>query len=198
MTLYEILGVGEDATPDELKKAYRKLAKKNHPDAGGDREVFQAVHAAYSVLSDPDKRSHYDKTGEISDDEPDRSIEIIVSMFNSLLMQDVPLYVNYVDLLKETLEKTLEVLKDKVKADENRRKRFENMVVRFKTKKKGESNILRGVLFSKIKNLDDEIARAEKSIIETERAAELMEGYLFLTDDKPENPTIKFWTFNND
>lgn len=61
---YQVLGVGEKATPEELKKAYRKLAKQFHPDAnGGDRkasERFKEVGEAYSVLSDPAKRKQYD------------------------------------------------------------------------------------------------------------------------------------------
>jgi DnaJ-class molecular chaperone len=63
--LYKILGVSEDANPDALKKAYRKLAKENHPDAtGGDRkktERFKEINEAYAVLSDSQKRREYDR-----------------------------------------------------------------------------------------------------------------------------------------
>ncbi|PKA66051.1 DnaJ protein like [Apostasia shenzhenica] len=61
---YEILGVSKDASQDDLKKAYRKAAIKNHPDKGGDPEKFKELAQAYEVLSDPEKREIYDQFGE--------------------------------------------------------------------------------------------------------------------------------------
>jgi len=60
MDHYETLGVSKDATPQDIKKAYRKLAMKHHPDKGGDQEQFKRITGAYEVLSDPDKRAQYD------------------------------------------------------------------------------------------------------------------------------------------
>ncbi len=64
---YEVLGVAKGASEEELKKAYRKLAKKYHPDVNpGDKEAetkFKEANEAYSVLSDPDKRARYDQFG---------------------------------------------------------------------------------------------------------------------------------------
>ena len=58
---YDVLGVKRDATQDDIKKAFRKLAAKYHPDAGGDEEKFKEVSEAYTTLSDEQKRRDYDQ-----------------------------------------------------------------------------------------------------------------------------------------
>ncbi|KAF3679336.1 Chaperone protein dnaJ 2 [Capsicum annuum] len=60
---YDILGVQKSASQDDLKKAYRKVAIKNHPDKVGDPEKFKEIAQAYDVLSDPEKREIYDQYG---------------------------------------------------------------------------------------------------------------------------------------
>ncbi|MBK5211943.1 MAG: DnaJ domain-containing protein [Coriobacteriia bacterium] len=61
---YDVLGVGKTASQDEIKKAFRKLARKHHPDAGGSEEKFKQINEAYEVLSDTKKRSQYDQYGQ--------------------------------------------------------------------------------------------------------------------------------------
>lgn len=60
MDYYHTLGITKNATPDEIKKAYRKLASQHHPDKGGDTVRFQEIQTAYDTLSDPNKRQQYD------------------------------------------------------------------------------------------------------------------------------------------
>ena len=60
---YKTLGVSKNATAEEIKKAYRKAARENHPDAGGDEEKFKDINEAYEVLSDEKKRKIYDQYG---------------------------------------------------------------------------------------------------------------------------------------
>jgi len=57
---YKILGVDKNASQDEIKKSFRELSKKHHPDVGGDESKFKEINEAYSTLSDDKKRSEYD------------------------------------------------------------------------------------------------------------------------------------------
>src|ERR1041385_722100 len=65
---YQVLGVNKNATEDDIKKAYRKLARKYHPDLNpNDKEAnkkFQQINEANEVLSDPEKRKKYDQYGK--------------------------------------------------------------------------------------------------------------------------------------
>src|SRR5438309_10904548 len=69
--MYKSLAVKRDAKPDEIKKAYRRLARKHHPDVNpGDKaaeERFKQMSEAFDVLSDPKKRAVYDRFGQYSD-----------------------------------------------------------------------------------------------------------------------------------
>src|SRR5579871_376098 len=63
---YEVLGVQRSASPDDIKKAYRRLARQYHPDVNkedGAEEKFKEIAGAYEVLSDEDKRARYDRFG---------------------------------------------------------------------------------------------------------------------------------------
>src|SRR5215475_10391590 len=64
---YAVLGVRRDANADEIKKAYRRLARELHPDVNPDpvtQERFKEINQAYEVLSDPEKRELYDRGGD--------------------------------------------------------------------------------------------------------------------------------------
>jgi len=61
---YNLLGVDKNASEDQIRKSFRKLAMSHHPDRGGDPEKFKEIQKAYEILSDKEKRQLYDQYGE--------------------------------------------------------------------------------------------------------------------------------------
>ena len=60
---YKNLGISKNASSDEIKRAYRRLAQEHHPDKGGSQEKFKEINEAYQILSDPQKKAQYDQFG---------------------------------------------------------------------------------------------------------------------------------------
>ena len=83
---YEALGVPPDASEEEIKKAYRALSKKHHPDKGGDPETFSLISTAHTILMDSETRQRYDR-GERTDytDDEARAREELCQLFHTVL-----------------------------------------------------------------------------------------------------------------
>lgn len=88
MNYYDILGVQKQASQQEIKSAYRKLAMEHHPDRGGDESHFQKINQAYETLGDPNKRSRYDNEMHGQHQGTNfRNFEDINSVFNDIFGQ---------------------------------------------------------------------------------------------------------------
>lgn len=107
-TLYETLGVARDASPAQVKAAFRRKAKSSHPDAGGDADAFQRLKDAYDVLADEENRRHYDQTGETPADRANSLAE--EARFRTALGDLLVTLISragapeFTDILRETLE----------------------------------------------------------------------------------------------
>lgn len=112
--LYDILKIPMDATPDQVKEAYRFLAKQHHPDAQGDENVFKEISAAYDVLSDSEKRARYDEFG-MDDQEMNQVLEMAGGMFSAAIDKEPQDIMHQVRKVYTERNKQLESQKDAIK-----------------------------------------------------------------------------------
>lgn len=107
--LYSELGVDRSASVADVRKAYRRAAKKAHPDGGGSAEAFAAVSTALEVLSDPARRDHYDATGKIDEKPADNAqaetMNAVAASFGRVMaqMQAGMRVTNFIQCMKNDL-----------------------------------------------------------------------------------------------
>lgn len=168
---YDILGVGRDASPDEIKAAYRRKASETHPDKGGSDAEAAAVNDAYALLSDATRRSKFDTTGDVSRaptiDELARSE--LASLFNQALQA---LDFNPVEAVAAAIDRAaLDTLADVQKASARRIK-----LTRLRDQLRGP--VLLGVIDQELTRIDGQVERLRDKIklIEATKAL-LAAGY---------------------
>lgn len=176
MSHYETLGIKPDATPDEVKRAYRKKASENHPDRNdGDHSKMQMINKARDVLIDPRRRAEYDETGNVEGETPieHRAAHTLAEFFAAALGADAP---NLIIAVREML---------KMQADECRRtargaagKRAKYLARREKIKTKaGHQNIVHGLIDAAVVDLDAVIVKAEETLEVNALAGKMADAY---------------------
>ena len=195
MSLYDDLGVGKQATKEQIKRAYRKMAKRHHPDSNGGNgsaEEFHAIALAYEVLSDPKRRARYDATGNTQDG-PKGSIEEkarqrLVSIFMQSVQESLVQFVQN-DGIKDLLVVTKIKLENQVKATEAKQKELEHIddylaELLDRLGGDGDAGLLRASLMSEQAKvlLDKDIAREELELLE--KCFSLLKTYSFRPDEE--------------
>lgn len=183
-TLYETLGVAPEATADAIKKAYRSLVQKQHPDKGGDPEKFRAIQKAYETLSDPEKRAEYDRTGEVP-----ANMTSILDEAMVLLSQAVDMYLQKTDPdITDMIQVVTEILNmdgNKVKAE---LKKMRDMVSKARraarrTKvRKGKDMVLLMVLKHLEERFDRPIAEGERHLERVAKALQTLQDHTYTAD----------------
>lgn len=143
-SLYEVLGVKKNATPDDIKSAYRKMSKSCHPDVeGGSADKFRAVQEAFDVLSNDTRRQRYDKLGRTDEDKvTEKAITDYLDAMMSACVDaedangntDDPSYTDIRERLLITLQKQRVEIADKINKVTRKIRRAEAMIRRFKVK----------------------------------------------------------------
>lgn len=169
--LYSLLGVDKSCDKKSIKNAYRKKAKKEHPDAGGSVEKFGAIKIAYDVLMDDERRSKYDTTGEIDEKTPDNAyshaVNAVAIAFGLVLQKCAeqgksPLEMDIVKSVSDTIKsqiaennKQIRIMRGILSYDRSMRGRF---------KVANGDNVFESILSSRISSLELGIKTTEKTI----------------------------------
>ena len=170
---YATLGVARDASPSEVKKAYRRRAKKAHPDQGGSNTEMVAVNEAWQVLGDDERRQHYDRTG--NDELPsmrDRAHRTLGEFFAAALGKDAA-------NLLVAVHQMLDMQRDEAKAQisMNGHKVAKLMARRGKVRTKTMPNALHQLIDAAVKALNEQIVEAEDLLAVNAVAREMAADY---------------------
>jgi curved DNA-binding protein CbpA len=184
MSHYEVLGLTPDADESEVKKAYRKAAQSNHPDRGGDSERFHQIQLAYDVLSDPERRERYDRTGE--SDKP-QSIEsqideALAGLFQKIIGMDQPPR-NIIGAARDEVRQSQGAIRSRQEAAKNRLARLQKLLGRV-MKAADSHNLFESVLQNQIDSVDAAIKSYGETLTLLAGVATLLESY----EDKDWDP----------
>ncbi len=163
MNPYEILGARPAWKTDTIKKAYRKLSKKHHPDVGGDTERFKDLSRAWAVLRDPERRKHYDENGLI--DEP--SIHSDFSLMVTHLAQYIKVILakgihnqkeaNLISIVVDAAQKDSNTIKNKREVAVKEVKALEELKARISAK--GKRNLFESIVDESLRQHKETIVK---------------------------------------
>ena len=188
MTLYEVLGIGEQASAAEIKAAHREAVKAHHPDAGGDPAAFLPPQPPYAVLSHPERRARYDSTG-VEDDASAAEEQQAYGAIAALIMQVVD--------GKEDLDRTDVVaavraaLEGQDKAHQLARRRIEARIARIgvlraRRRSSGPGDDALATLLAEREAALEAARTSESLALRTlARALEVLRGYSYRLDPTP-------------
>jgi len=211
---YEELGVERDADEPTIRKAYRKVVKKAHPDAGGTADALHKVSTALAVLTDPKKRKAFDDTGRIEEDRPDNdraaALQVLEAQMGTIINSYIgsgfapindPRRIDVVARITRNLEGEIAQAEDGIVGGQNVVDFMSDMATRFRLKAPGtgtadDDPIVRG-LDRQIKNAQQQMADMEGQIRVRRLAITILAGYSFRADAPPAStvPSRTQWDF---
>lgn len=203
---YEILGVDKNASPEEIKKAYRSLSKIHHPDVGGDEEEFKKISEAYTTLSDEAGKKHYDDFGCAPNSEESKHMLIVVNslclVFDQMCASLTPEEFESYDLIG-TLRVSVECKIDHMKSlIANVKKQIQQVsklksILEERLKRKADvkptPNFFIGTLNKRIAIAEQDLVAHEYQLKVAEDMCNLINEYEFNFDKNAEqNPFVQY------
>ena len=199
--LYDTLGISRGATKAEIRKGYRRSAKRAHPDAGGSVEHFREIQTALAVLSDDSRRAKYDATGKFEEVGPDiemaQTLEVVsmtidLALGNLLRRGQEPQFADLIAEMKRATADGKRKKREEIDAYKGASASWDKIVGRFSTK--GDvPNYLDQVVRGKITQLASMISTAEQEVERFVNVDKMIDQYVYRRDVQPEGPTtVKF------
>lgn len=187
--LYRILGVWRGAARDEIHKAYRRLAKVSHPDSGGSVGAFGELATAYAVLSNPNCRERYDRTGEVEPPRPDNfdasAVEVIAQKLGLIIHAEHDVTNMDMDigaLIEGAIREDVAQRRANIASQERAIERAKRLRSRVKRKANGQDNMVVRVLDWHEASTRLQIDKNEAAVSSMERALEILKDYSFAED----------------
>ena len=186
---YDELGVGREATPEEIRAAYRRKAHVLHPDKGGGVDRFQELQRAYDLLSDPERRQQYDRTGFTGRQNP-RHIQLVTQLVG--LMEQIidqvpdPTSVDLRHIAEQSIRNSQNAVREKLRQLQTQLRKSQRMLGRFQHKHNGE-NLFENMLRSKVRNLEQRIAAMQQEVSDGDTLIQLVADYDYRWDN-PQPP----------
>lgn len=185
--LYTTLGVPRTAGKGDIRKAYRRKAKKTHPDAGGSAREFAIISLAHNVLTDDTRRSQYDATGSVDDPPQDKSLtaafQAVDAVLNACIDRRIdPLTVDVIGDATKHLQTQLRNM-DQVKAEGQRKLAVaRKLASRFKAKR-GKANRIGPLIEHRIRESEAALLKADADRPSIEGAIAILGEHSFEFDD---------------
>jgi curved DNA-binding protein CbpA len=183
--LYDVLGIDEKAASGEIKRAYRRKAKKAHPDQGGTEEAFRELAQAYTTLINDDSRKFYDETGNIKDKPPENqefniAVQTIVNMFNQFIETHKQESLQF-DIIREIRLAINEVSSKQKQEINNIRAQMRTLseIAERLSIENGGEDFLGNVLREQIRMREQQINHLEMLIRANEKAQEILRTFKF-------------------
>lgn len=188
MNYYEILGVSKDATEDDIKKAWRRLASAHHPDRHTDEgdkadatAAFQKLQQAYDTLSDPEKRNNYDTYGTSEVDVREQVKMTVLNEFNILVQShgDLRWVSNLFDAISVNLRANLTKNESEVRKAEKDISRMHGLAKRIQVKpgKEDVPNVFQDLINQRIKTAENFIKTAALTKLVIEASIEFLSNF---------------------
>ncbi len=174
---YATLDVPPSATPEEIKQAYRRRSSACHPDRhGGDSRLMQEVNDAYAILSDPQRRAHYDATGETKEVRAlDNAKQMLQNELGKLLEN-----ANVGDLV-QALRSQVQMIEANARSARAQNQLRERILIKRLKALKGpkESDFLVGVIDGRLKQVQASMIECDQALEALVVAQALLLGYTY-------------------